>query len=324
MLLWQMIRLKPSFCGWQGALASVGYTALFLTAPLPQVRAVSSSQVLCLCPISSYSINAFRLTLDKPTGWQHTCDWSCPGSVQCRIIRPLLGLHKVDLLRMCTAAGLPWVEDPTNMDTSFLRNRLRAIIQWGAAGTWIFAKQTHQLRKSSAAADKCVQRKGTATSQPACAPYVSNSHESRAGQREVAAAASRASAGVLHHQQGGHHAAPPTPAGDVLRLATACRDASSLLACRAQQALLGSVRPAQGTVGALILSEQLSRAGTPAAVRVLAAVMQVRVCLSLDVPQCLTPSVCSAEQLPIVRCWTKSAKVCKPRRLRRAGPSVHC
>ena len=45
--------------------------------------------------------------------------------VRGRIIRPLIDLRRAALRDMLTAAGLAWVEDPTNRDPKFLRNRIR-------------------------------------------------------------------------------------------------------------------------------------------------------------------------------------------------------
>jgi tRNA(Ile)-lysidine synthase len=45
--------------------------------------------------------------------------------VRGRIIRPLIDLHRVALEAELGRAALPWVEDPTNRDPKFLRNRIR-------------------------------------------------------------------------------------------------------------------------------------------------------------------------------------------------------
>jgi len=42
-----------------------------------------------------------------------------------RILRPLLGFAHADLLALCRARGLDWLEDPTNRDPRFTRARLR-------------------------------------------------------------------------------------------------------------------------------------------------------------------------------------------------------
>ena len=43
-----------------------------------------------------------------------------------RVIRPLLALERADTRRLAAAAGLPFVDDPTNDDPAFARNRVRA------------------------------------------------------------------------------------------------------------------------------------------------------------------------------------------------------
>ncbi len=45
--------------------------------------------------------------------------------VRGRLIRPLLDCRRADLVTELRRAGLPWVEDPTNRDPKFLRNRVR-------------------------------------------------------------------------------------------------------------------------------------------------------------------------------------------------------
>src|SRR5256886_7853364 len=42
-----------------------------------------------------------------------------------RIIRPLLDLRRAELTAHLDAVGLAWIEDPTNRDLRFLRNRIR-------------------------------------------------------------------------------------------------------------------------------------------------------------------------------------------------------
>jgi tRNA(Ile)-lysidine synthase len=42
-----------------------------------------------------------------------------------RVIRPLLEVGRGDVLAALGAAGLPWIEDPSNLDLKFLRNRVR-------------------------------------------------------------------------------------------------------------------------------------------------------------------------------------------------------
>jgi tRNA(Ile)-lysidine synthase len=42
-----------------------------------------------------------------------------------RLLRPLLSLGRADTRRIAAAAGLPFVDDPTNADPTFARNRIR-------------------------------------------------------------------------------------------------------------------------------------------------------------------------------------------------------
>lgn len=46
-----------------------------------------------------------------------------------RLLRPLLGFHKVELLDVCHELGLDYAEDPTNNDLTFQRNRFRQLMQ---------------------------------------------------------------------------------------------------------------------------------------------------------------------------------------------------
>src|SRR5690606_1606362 len=43
-----------------------------------------------------------------------------------RVVRPLLGIGRDELRAYATARDLRWVEDPTNADPRYLRNRVRA------------------------------------------------------------------------------------------------------------------------------------------------------------------------------------------------------
>ena len=43
-----------------------------------------------------------------------------------RLLRPLLGIDKTRLEQTLRAAGQPWLDDPSNLDPTFTRNRLRA------------------------------------------------------------------------------------------------------------------------------------------------------------------------------------------------------
>lgn len=44
------------------------------------------------------------------------------------LVRPFLGLHKWQLEAACTEQGLTWANDPTNQNTQYLRNHVRALL----------------------------------------------------------------------------------------------------------------------------------------------------------------------------------------------------
>src|SRR5262249_61213025 len=51
--------------------------------------------------------------------------WAVIPPTRGRIIRPLLDLRRAELTAYLDAVGLGWIEDPTNRDLRFLRNRIR-------------------------------------------------------------------------------------------------------------------------------------------------------------------------------------------------------
>eukprot|EP00898_Chlorokybus_atmophyticus_P005212 jgi/Chlat1/5692/Chrsp38S05541 len=50
-------------------------------------------------------------------------------SPRVRLVRPLLGFTKQQLMQVCRIANQEWVEDPTNANTAFYRSRVRAALQ---------------------------------------------------------------------------------------------------------------------------------------------------------------------------------------------------
>ena len=51
-----------------------------------------------------------------------------PGYPRIKIVRPLLELHKRDLVEVCRSEGVEWVEDPTNKNTNYIRNHFRSVL----------------------------------------------------------------------------------------------------------------------------------------------------------------------------------------------------
>jgi hypothetical protein len=52
----------------------------------------------------------------------------CAVSFSGRVVRPLLQMHKHELLALCHQNDLPFAEDPTNRDIFFSRNHLRKLL----------------------------------------------------------------------------------------------------------------------------------------------------------------------------------------------------
>ena len=50
------------------------------------------------------------------------------------LVRPFLELPKWQLEAACTEQGLTWADDPTNLDTTYLRNHLRALLSKPVSG----------------------------------------------------------------------------------------------------------------------------------------------------------------------------------------------
>jgi tRNA(Ile)-lysidine synthase len=66
-----------------------------------------------------------------------------------RLLRPLLAVQPERLRATLQAAGLPWVEDPTNRDTRFTRARLRIEIG-GAVAPWLQLAAVHAGQRTAA------------------------------------------------------------------------------------------------------------------------------------------------------------------------------
>lgn len=65
-------------------------------------------------------IESIAINLIRGTGWRGLAVLDSP-----HIVRPLLGRPKAALYRYALANRLEWVEDSTNSETTYLRNRLR-------------------------------------------------------------------------------------------------------------------------------------------------------------------------------------------------------
>ena len=80
-----------------------------------------------------------------------------------RIVRPLLNESRVDIERYARERKLRWVDDPTNMETQFARNFLRARVMPIIRQQWIRADESiARTARHMAEADKLLSRLGQA------------------------------------------------------------------------------------------------------------------------------------------------------------------
>ncbi len=71
------------------------------------------------------------------------------------LARPLLGIGKARLVATCTARGLPFVSDPSNVDSRFGRTRARAALDV-LAGEGLSAPRLARLAARAARADEAL------------------------------------------------------------------------------------------------------------------------------------------------------------------------
>ncbi len=66
-------------------------------------------------------VETIAINIHRGTGWRGIAVFGAKG-----VIRPLLGMKKVELYEYAMKNGLEWVEDSTNREQIYLRNRLRS------------------------------------------------------------------------------------------------------------------------------------------------------------------------------------------------------
>jgi len=72
-----------------------------------------------------------------------------------RIVRPLLDLSRAALREELEAAGIAWVEDPTNLDLGVVRNRMRhGVLPWLKSSPPDLARLATKARRATAALDR--------------------------------------------------------------------------------------------------------------------------------------------------------------------------
>jgi len=75
-----------------------------------------------------------------------------------RIVRPLLEVPRAVLRREVEAAGIAWVEDPTNLDLSVPRNRMRHRVLPALAEPASLARLADRVRRATTALDHRLER----------------------------------------------------------------------------------------------------------------------------------------------------------------------
>lgn len=194
-----------------------------------------------------------------------------------RILRPLLSLHKASLVEVCRSAGLQWVEDPTNNNISYARNKLRSVL-----------RQINPLQSSVQEADDSESSRSTPIGQvnPEMPGEPHPSAERLASEGEIKFSSQDTPChkrepvtGVLNDSEESQTGQPGATSvtADILRLVDACREASAILTSRTS-----AVRKATLTDAAEDWAEcsldtgPLVSAGKYVAVRTLAGILQVR------------------------------------------------
>jgi tRNA(Ile)-lysidine synthase len=81
----------------------------------------------------------------------------CAVAAEALVLRPLLGVPRAALEATCLAAGLGWVEDPSNADARFARARLRAAGGAGGAASAARAFAARRAREESALAARAAR-----------------------------------------------------------------------------------------------------------------------------------------------------------------------
>lgn len=238
-------------------------------------------QAPLLCLQLQHHIKPWNECMERMHGknaWNHRCIL-CPGGMHGRILRPLLSLHKADLVEICRYAGLPWVEDPTNANTNFSRNRLRAVLKQLEP---TIGSQGYQQNYTSPCVD-AVSSSGTKAEdtlgdlhQP---EELTSGGETSSGQRTECSGALRRSGesarGVSLHENA-QACSTHSITADVLRLVGACSQAATVLTGSADAIRQTTViHMAEDWSECSIDTSILLGAGKFLAVRCLAAVLQV-------------------------------------------------
>lgn len=221
-------------------------------------------------------------------------------------MRPLLGLHKWQLEEACREASLKWAVDPTNTDTSFLRNHTRALLAQVPAA-W------HVSQPTSATAQEEIRLTGTEhsdlstaaapdgkqhhTTQLTAAAELLQSNVSARGQREAehlqaqGSDSLRESSGAQpaqpqsqampseasHTSAAGDQEPQPSIAEAIFRVQQRCAAVHDTVSAEAKGLLQASLHHqlvGTGSAGAHLVVQPFARANTAVALHALSAALQ--------------------------------------------------
>lgn len=202
---------------------------------------------------------------------------SSAGGMHCRILRPLLSLHKANLVEICRSAGLHWVEDPTNANISYVRNRLRSILGQvdSLQSSFQQADDSHRSRSTPdghATPDMPGEAHDIAIRLASEGESMFFSHDTTRDKRETVA-------GVFNDDEQARIGQPRASSvtADILRLVDACREASAFLTgCTSAVRKAALIDAAEDWAECSLDTGPLLSAGKYVAVRTLAAILQVR------------------------------------------------
>ena len=122
------------------------------------------------------------------------CCFAAHGNYKVRVLRPLLGIHKEQLLELCQANEVQWVEDPTNKNLSFTRNFIRDLLEhhgkyeeMSAESSWEVAEEPMSQQDSASTPPPVPKKPLTLAEQAMLSQYPTKEQPEEPLQAEVAA-----------------------------------------------------------------------------------------------------------------------------------------
>lgn len=197
-----------------------------------------------------------------------------------RILRPLLSLHKADLVEVCRSAGLSWAEDPTNTNTAYARNKMREVLGRQHSEPSLAPLQTSGKAEAVSKevsggkeADFTTGRTGQPDQEITCANSgeMSSSDERQDPTAESLSGSNHAAEEMKVKQRSG-----VSVTADVLKLVDACSEASAIVTGRVSAVRKAAVfDAAEDWSECFVNTAMLLSSSKHIAVRALAGILQV-------------------------------------------------